>query len=271
MIQKSRVGIVARFAAGPAWRLWALAAVAGVAVIVALIWALSGGTSAPTERPRVAYLSSIALAQGEGDIADVVSGAAAADPLYARLNERFDLQPIDDMTRIGALSPRALLLIQPRGLSAEENVALDTWVRGGGRLMLLTDPALMRESQYPLGDKRRPVFTALTSPLLSHWGLELTLPIEEAEAVVSRTIDDAQFETAAPGRFAYKGKGAETTAPCRIKADGLIARCDVGKGRAILVADADFIDPQIWDAGGLLSDDAAITWLEQELDALSGS
>ena len=263
-------GLLARMAGGPAWRLWALAAVAGVAIVVALVWALSNGAPASTDRPRVAYLSSIALAQGEGDIADVVSGAAEADPFYARLTERFELQPIDDLTRIDALAPRALLLIQPRGLSGAENVALDNWVRGGGRLLLLTDPALMRESHYPMGDKRRPVFTALTSPLLTHWGLELTLPIEEAEAVVSRTVDHASFDTAAPGRFVYKGKGAETTAPCRIKADGLIARCGVRKGRAVLVADADFIDPAIWDAGGLMSADDGIVWLEQELDALSG-
>lgn len=240
-----------------------------VLAIVAMILWRDGDDGRRADRPVIAYMSSIALAMGEGDIAEVVVGKSGADPLYVRLTQKFDLQPIDDLRRIDALAPRALLLIQPRALGPQENVALDAWVRGGGRLILLTDPMLHRDSRYPKGDNRAPLYTSLASPLLNHWGVELTLPLDEAKPVVTRTVDKFTFDAATPGAFVYKDEASRSTAPCRIKADGLLAQCDLGEGRAVLIADVDFIDPRFWDSGGLLRQDEGIVMLESQLEAMS--
>ena len=238
-------------------------------VVTVLLFGLDDEGTPRAGRPVLAYMSSIALATGEGDIAEVVGGEATADPLYTRLAGQYDMQPIDDLRRLEAMAPDALLLIQPRALGPQENVALDKWVRGGGRMVMLTDPMLSRESRYPKGDNRAPLYTSLASPLLSHWGLELTLPMEEAEPIVTRTVADYQVDSSTPGAFVYKDPAAETTAPCRVKADGFLAQCDFGGGRAVLIADADFIDPRFWDSGGLMSNDDGIVMLESQLQVLT--
>lgn len=257
------------------WHSKRLSVAIGIAIALVLLTAVilvfvSGkDTTPPANRPVVAYMSSIALATGEGDIADVVGGKSSADPLYTRLAQNYDMQPIDDLRRLDAMGPDILLLIQPRALGPQENVAVDTWVRGGGRMMLLTDPMLNRESRYPKGDNRAPLYVGLASPLLNHWGIELTLPLDEAEPVVSRIVAEHSIDTATPGAFVYKDATAQTTAPCRIKADGFLAQCDFGAGRAVVIADADFIDPRFWDSGGLMSNDDGIVMLESQLQALT--
>ena len=253
-------------------RLWlgfGLLAVTVLAVVAVLLFGLDGEDAPRANRPVLAYMSSIALATGEGDIAEVVGGKSTADPLYTRLDQNYDLQPSDDLRRLEAMAPDALMLIQPRALGPEENVALDKWVRGGGRMLLLTDPMLTRESRYPKGDNRAPLFVGLASPLLSHWGLELTLPLDEAEPIVARSVADFQLDSSTPGAFVYKDSTAEQTAPCRIKEDGFIAQCDFGVGRAVLIADADFIDPRFWDSGGLMNNDDGVQMLESYLADLT--
>ncbi len=253
----------------PVW--WVLGGVAALLVVALAITITGlGQANAPaTNRPVVAFMSSIALATGEGDIADFVGGAATADPFYVRLSQRFDLQPIDDLRRLEAMAPDALLLIQPRGFGPTENVALDDWVRGGGRMILLTDPDLRRESRFAKGDARAPMHVGLAAPLLRHWGIDLTLPIDEPAPVVERTVGDFTFETATPGAFVYVNAQAETTAPCRIKAKGLIAQCDFGTGRAALVADADFVDARFWNNGEMFSSDEGVAMIEAQLDAMT--
>ena len=71
-----------------------------------------------------------------------------------------------------------LLAAQPRALPAEELVALDAWVRRGGRLLLLADPMLEWPSERPLGDRLRPPALFADTGLLQHWGLRLDAPDE---------------------------------------------------------------------------------------------
>jgi hypothetical protein len=96
------------------------------------------------------------------------------------LEQRFRLVPLDYLSA-DALAPHdTLLLAQPRALSAEENVALDGWVRGGGSLLLFADPMMTGESRFNLGDRRRPQDVALLSPILTHWDLELVFDDSQA-------------------------------------------------------------------------------------------
>ena len=64
---------------------------------------------------------------------------------------------------------RLLLMAHPLAQTAENLVALDAWVRRGGRVLLLADPMLEWPSKRPLGDPLRPppmfADTGLLAPL----------------------------------------------------------------------------------------------------------
>ena len=74
-------------------------------------------------------------------------------------------------------------MAQPRAQPAEDLVALDNWVRGGGRVLLLADPMLEWPSERPLGDPFRPPPTFADTGLLAHWGLKLDAPDEPGRRV----------------------------------------------------------------------------------------
>lgn len=131
------------------------------------------------------------------------------------------------------LHPEALVdlvIAQPRPLEPAENVALDGWVRGGGHLLLFADPLLTTESRFALGDPRRPADTVLLGPILTHWGLALREGRESA---------GTPFPVAAPGELSLLGDGLRD---CRIEQNGLIAQCRIGKGSALIVADAALLE-----------------------------
>ena len=94
------------------------------------------------------------------------------------------------------------LLIQPRALPPQALVALDGYVRGGGRLLLFADPQLEWPSRHGLGDPRGPVRSTLISPLLAHWGLELIDP--ETQAV---TLPKSGAVLHHPGQFVPNCRG----------------------------------------------------------------
>jgi hypothetical protein len=149
-----------------------------------------------------------------------------------RLKKTYRVTPIDlpsDLPK-GAL----LLAAQPRALPAEELVALDKWVRAGGRVLLLADPMLEWPSQWPLGDARRPPMGFADTGLLKHWGLRLDAP--EQRGVAQALLDGRAVTVASAGTLAAEGKG------CEISGDGLRAGCRIGQGEAIVIADADFIN-----------------------------
>ena len=125
---------------------------------------------------------------------------------------------------------------------------LDNWVRSGGRLLILADPALQWGSLYPLGDKRRPLFTSLLSPVFTHWGLELVLPITDDSPRAIRRISAFNIRTVTPGEWLPKGRLSQR---CSISSKGLLADCRIGKGRAVLLADADMLDVAFWEGRGM--------------------
>ena len=133
--------------------------------------------------------------------------------------------PLDGLTR--------LVIAQPRPLSAPENVALDNWVRGGGHLLLLADPALTEESAFAIGDPRRPQAVALLSPILGRWGLDLRFDDAQELREQSREVLGAGLPVNLPGAFSTRGQ-----ANCRLWADGLAVTCKIGKGRVVALADA---------------------------------
>lgn len=175
---------------------------------------------------------------------------AGASPkeLIARANDQafvqasaLHMQPVDHLDAATLAHLERLLLAQPRLLQPGELVALDGWVRGGGRLVILADPLLMWPMDLPMGDARRPPLTSLLDPLLTHWGLRLDPVAGDGAKVERRRISNGAVLL-----LAGASKFTRTGGDCRLREQGLFALCRLGRGQVRLIADADMIDDRLW-------------------------
>jgi len=210
----------------------AIGGMLGLAALAA--WAIAGpdervGPKSPVDRPSLALLTSLPLIFGESF--ELGSGGS---PGLTRLEQRYKVQPIGVADTASLKEHRLLLMAHPRAQPAEALVELDQWVRDGGHVLLLADPKLVWPSERPLGDKLRPPPAFADTGLLKHWGLTLTGP--------------------PAGESAGRLTGSEH---CKITGDGAMARCRIGRGRATIIGDADFINVESSDAKdlGLLVDE----------------
>lgn len=156
-----------------------------------------------------------------------------ATPHWARdvLAREGAIVPLDNLAQLRGIG--LLVMAQPRPLSPQENVAVDRWVRGGGRLLLFADPMLTAPSAYALGDRRRPQDVVLISPLLGHWGMRLTFDEAQGLGDTIVPVADARVTMNLPGRVEITDGVA-----CRSEGQGHGARCRIGKGAVLVVADA---------------------------------
>lgn len=187
-------------------------------------------------------MSSLPLMHGDGvDMAKMLAGKRRPHPLYTELDAAHDLTIADvlDATTLDAAA--MVILVQPRVLMPEELVALDDYVRGGGRLLLFADPMMEwpqdGQASRGLADPQGGLRASLISPLLTHWGISL---IDSGiESVVVGSVGAVLVH---PGHFEMiLGKTGD--ARCRTEHDDRVARCTVGRGRAVLIADADLLAP----------------------------
>ncbi|MBH9537608.1 DUF4350 domain-containing protein [Novosphingopyxis sp. YJ-S2-01] len=218
-------------------------------------------------RGDLMLMTSLPLRSGEASIQEQLSGGGSPAPAYVDLQRNYDIRTLDDLNGLRPEGARSaptgiLLLAQPRALDPAELVALDGWLRAGGKALILADPALHWESRFPIGDARRPLFTSLLSPLFSHWGIELVMPMDRAGQAPALNVRGERIETRSPGAFAALADVPDPAAKCAIDTTRLIADCAVGKGRALLLADADVLQPGLWGREG---NGALITGLLAEL------
>jgi hypothetical protein len=157
-----------------------------------------------------------------------------------RLENEYELVPLDTLDGSELSRLRDLVMAQPRPLAPEENVALDTWVRNGGRLLLFADPFLTEESRFALGDKRRPQDVVLLSPILARWGLRLTFDDGQADREHLVAYRSASLPERLGGRLELIKPGAE--AECNLSGEALVAECVIGKGQVVIVADAAILE-----------------------------
>lgn len=159
----------------------------------------------PPDRPPLALVTGLPLLWSEAEAPAILAGADEAAPaaIYRYLATQFRIAPtsIDDLGRFDLL-----LLAQPRPPGPRGLVAIDAWVRGGGRALILDDPDLDWPSARPLGDLLRPPRVTGLAPLLAHWR-------------------DA----------------CRTAGPPPVVLD-----CRVGAGRALVLADADLLHDRQW-------------------------
>ena len=192
----------------------------------------------PEERPALGLMTTLPLLWAEAaDVGELLAADGAAGWVREEIERSHRIEPLDTL-EAGALARLdRLVLAQPRALSPAENVALDAWVRGGGRLLLFADPMLTRHSRYPVGDRRRPQDVVLLSPILAHWGLELRFDDSQSEGERLVEVGGAQVPVNLAGSFAL-GPGT----PCTLTADAVVARCRLGEGSVVIVADAAVLD-----------------------------
>lgn len=181
------------------------------------------------DRPALLLLTSLPIAFPEG-----FSLEGSQSPALAALRERYEVIPVSTADHGSLAGHRLLLMAQPNAQPAEYLVELDQWVRGGGRVLLLADPALEWPSERPLGDPLRPPMAFADTGLLRHWGLRLDSPEELGPATV--TIEERTAHALSPGTLVATGQN------CELSGDGFVARCRIGRGQAIVIADADFVD-----------------------------
>ena len=209
---------------------WGVIVLVIAALLAAAAWALTRSHEAPaptpSAKPTMLLLTSLPLVFGEQ-----FSLQGGGSPALKALQSRYRVVPVS-VTSPAELSKGRLLLMAHAPTQTPENlVALDEWVRGGGRVLLLADPMLEWPSSRPLGDPLRPAPMFMDTGLLQHWGLRLDAPDKRGPAM--RRLGGYQVLTASPG--ALFGK-------CAISPDRLVARCVIGNGRATIVADADLLD-----------------------------
>jgi len=199
----------------------------------------------PAQRPVLLLLTSLPLLFNE-DFSLSGGGSAAVE----RLQTRYKIVPIS-VTDAAELGKGGLLLMaHPLAQPAEDLVALDEWVRRGGRVLLFADPMLEWPSKRQLGDPLRPPPMFVDTGLLAHWGLRLDAPDERGPVV--RRLDGFDVLTLSPGELA---------GTCDISSDRLVARCRIGKGKATVIADADLLNARELGRGAAHNLDAVIAEL----------
>jgi hypothetical protein len=201
-----------------------LAALAAAALALAI--ARRERAPAAAERPPLLLLTSLPLMFGED-----FSLQGGGSPALKALETRYRVVPISVTDPADLAKGRLLLMAHPRAQPAEDLVALDDWVRAGGRVLLLADPMLEWPSERPLGDPTRPPPMFMDTGLLAHWGLRLDPPAERGDRPAK--LGGYEVLSASPGSLSGR---------CAIGADRLVAHCRIGKGRATVVADADLLD-----------------------------
>jgi len=192
-------------------------------------------------------------------VGDIAAGRAEPPWQRAALEQGFALEPLDTLSPIPALSPdnpdlaplanlTRLAIIQPRGFSPADNVALDTWVRAGGRLLLVLDPALTGHYDLPLGDPRLPSRGALIPPVVARWGMAIRFDDAQSSKLVDASLGGTWLPLVLSGEVTIIDPEA---ADCTLLASAAAARCAVGEGQVTLIADAAIFEhPELAGEGG---------------------
>lgn len=206
-----------------------------------LLASLYRPATASAGAPATTMLTGLPLRwSGSGDIAAIIADKAGDDPALVRLEAMGQVSLVDSL--IDAVPPPggALLIAHPRALAPQELVAIDAFVRGGGKAVVLADALSGWPAPHPLGDPRNPPVTSLLTPLLDHWGVTLGAAPTDDNDASAVDVGRARLRLSSAGAF-------ERLPPtCRSFADRRVAQCRIGAGEAWLVGDADLLFAPLW-------------------------
>lgn len=248
-----------------------LVAKALIAKLAAILWFAAGHAALaalyeePASDTPVTMLSGLPLRwAGEGDLAEMLQRGAADDPALVRLQRTHRIALVDSLADHVPRAGAVLLLAHPRALAPQDLVAIDAFVRGGGRAVILADALSGWPAPHPTGDSRNPPVTSLLTPLLDHWGITLGAAPSGATAAQTLDVDGHRLRLFSAGRFEALPAG------CTPQAGARILLCRLGAGEAWLVGDADLLFAPLWqplvgDLAHLRRADT-IEWIGARLD-----
>ncbi|MDY7097746.1 MAG: hypothetical protein SXU28_06375, partial [Pseudomonadota bacterium] len=198
----------------------------------------------PSGRPTLGLMSGLPLYWPLDASFDQIAQGSYDPPWFRdRVEAHYELIPVDTLSPIAPLVEggeqsdplkgiERLAIIQPRGLSPQDNVALDNWVSAGGHLLLALDPALTGHYEVPIGDPRHPSVTALIPPVLAKWGMKIVFDEDQSQELGFDAVMGREFPVHLAGKI-----GVDETS-CEASGQGAIVRCPVGEGYVTVIADA---------------------------------
>ena len=258
----------------------ALLAVLLAAIVAWLFWPQS---SQKFDRQPLGLMTSLPLYWPLGGEMDaLVSGTTERPWVRQRLEQRYEIVPLDSFVSEAAsaepgvdtgdeVSPLSsidrLLVVQPRAVGSADNVALDQWVRDGGKLLYALDPMLAGEYEVPWGDPAHPIVHALVPPVFARWGLEVQFIEAQPFALRELEYGPGQLPVLMTGEFLLAASSQDASnediaarGECELLAQGAIARCEVGKGRVTAIADAALFELPNADERAQEQFDTLIEW-----------
>jgi hypothetical protein len=219
---------------------------------------------APAGSPVVTILTGLPLRwPGGSDMAAMIAEGTQDDPALVRIEAAGPVSLVDSLVDHVPPSGGALLVAHPRALAPRELVAIDAFVRGGGRAVVLADALSGWPARHPLGDPRNPPVTSLLTPLLDHWGIVLGAASADEIAPQAADIGGTRLHLFSAGRF------VRLSQQCRAYAQHGILQCRVGAGEVWLVGDADLLFAPLWQplvpGAGHLRQADTMEWLTVRL------
>jgi len=233
--------------AGPRIAVLLLALAAILGLLLQCSPAATSTTDKDVPRVKIQLMTSLPIVWGDGaSMENILTGKASPAPIYAHWQKQYDIAAVDSFDGLETSDTDIVLLVQPPAMDPADFVAIDTWVRAGGKAIILTDPMLIWPTDYPIGDKRRPLSSGLLSPLLGQWGLELQLADDKAGSAELQ-FPEAKITAVGIGTFKPVAMPENEKAACALSAGNVMARCALGDGHAIILADADFLNDALWN------------------------
>jgi hypothetical protein len=207
----------------------------------ALLATLYRPASALAGAPAVTMLTGLPLRwSASPSIAAMIAEGTNDDPALARLAAAGPVSLVDSLADHVPPPGGTLLIAHPRALAPQELVAIDAFVRGGGRAVVLADALSGWPARHPLGDPRNAPVTSLLTPLLDHWGVMLgAAPAQESKPLPA-DVAGARLRLFSAGRL------DRLPTACRAYADRRAAQCRIGQGEVWLVGDADLLFAPLW-------------------------
>lgn len=207
----------------------------------ALLAVLYRPAPASAGAPAVTMLTGLPLRwSASPSIAAMIAEGTNDDPALVRLTATGPLSLVDSLADHVPPPGGTLLIAHPRALAPQELVAIDAFVRGGGRAVVFADALSGWPARHPLGDPRNAPVTSLLTPLLDHWGVTLgEAPAQEGKALPV-DVDGAHLRLFSAGRL------DRLPSACRAFADRRAAWCRIGQGEVWLLGDADLLFAPLW-------------------------
>ncbi|MFM6854539.1 MAG: Gldg family protein, partial [Sphingopyxis sp.] len=217
-------------------------AVAGQWLGWALVLPPLYASAAASPRVRVAVMTALPMDMAGATPGAVLRGDAWQSPIMAMLRAQYAVRPVDAVDAALLAQSDVILLAHPAALPPQQLVAIDAWVRAGGAAVVLADPLSHWPPVHPLGDPRNPPITSLLTPLLAHWGLVLDAPQGLVPRMTQVVVDGQRLRLFSAGQWRLTGPQCAIV-PVVPAAVHTVAECRIGRGRALLVADADWLHP----------------------------